>query len=364
MSEVTKIKEANLYYKDGRSDKIYNITLVKFDEDKYEVIFEYGRRGNSLTRGNKGNDLSLDKAFNVFSKLYSSKIAKGYKEADFSGEDSDFSTTPEPKDIELPSVQLLNEITLEQANKLIDDDEWMMEVKYDGHRRTINKFKTEISGTALGGNRKGTVVGLSQKVIKCMEKLDINVISFDGEDMGDYILLFDVIIENLGCEDRFKILQDLFKNNTCMNKTFQLTKKASTSLAKRLLFDSVKEANGEGLVFKKKDSLYIPGRPNSGGNQLKYKFTETCSCIVIGHHESKSSISLGLHDDISGTMELINVGNATLYANLSKPKIGAIVEVKYLYAYKGGSIYQPVLLTLRDDLETNDCILSQLKFKP
>jgi bifunctional non-homologous end joining protein LigD len=38
-------------------------------------------------------------------------------------------------------------------------------------------------------------------------------------------------------------------------------------------------------------------------------------------------------------------------------------KVRYLYAYPGGSLFQPVYLGVRDDLSISACALSQLKFK-
>lgn len=40
------------------------------------------------------------------------------------------------------------------------------------------------------------------------------------------------------------------------------------------------------------------------------------------------------------------------------------VEIRYLYAYKGGSLYQPAFLGERDDIPAEECVLSQLKYKP
>ena len=46
------------------------------------------------------------------------------------------------------------------------------------------------------------------------------------------------------------------------------------------MFDKLKEENREGIVFKKKSAPYTHGRPNSGGNMLKYKFYKTATFIV------------------------------------------------------------------------------------
>ncbi|WP_167365759.1 hypothetical protein [Pseudomonas saponiphila] len=39
---------------------------------------------------------------------------------------------------------------------------------------------------------------------------------------------------------------------------------------------------------------------------------------------------------------LVSVGNCTVPANKSTPAIGSLVEIRYLYAHKGGSLFQPV----------------------
>jgi len=42
----------------------------------------------------------------------------------------------------------------------------------------------------------------------------------------------------------------------------------------------------------------------------------------------------------------------------------AIIECRYLYAFKGGSIFQPIYLGQRDDIPSQECTLGQLKYKP
>ena len=39
------------------------------------------------------------------------------------------------------------------------------------------------------------------------------------------------------------------------------------------------------------------------------------------------------------------------------------MEVRYLYCFKGGKVYQPVYLGPRDDVDTNECKMSQIKYK-
>jgi bifunctional non-homologous end joining protein LigD len=122
----------------------------------------------------------------------------------------------------------------------------------------------------------------------------------------------------------------------------------------------VKGVNGEGIVFKRVDSRVSSGRPNSGGDWLKFKFTESASCCVLEINSGKRSVKIGLLT----SDQIIPVGNVTIPPNHLVPAAGDIAEVGYLYAYKGGSLYQPVYLGKRLDLNMSACTLNQLKYKP
>lgn len=49
--------------------------------------------------------------------------------------------------------------------------------------------------------------------------------------------------------------------------------------------------------------------------------------------------------------------------NKAIPPVGALMEVRYLYPCKDGSLYQPAYFGERDDLDETDCNLEQLKRK-
>jgi bifunctional non-homologous end joining protein LigD len=57
-----------------------------------------------------------------------------------------------------------------------------------------------------------------------------------------------------------------------------------------------------------------------------------------------------------------DVGNVTIPLNIEIPAVGELIEVRYLYAYPGGSLFQPVYLDVRTDLDDADDV-STLKFK-
>lgn len=131
--------------------------------------------------------------------------------------------------------------------------------------------------------------------------------------------------------------------------------KEKASLYKKLMADK-----REGIVFKLLSAPYSPNRPNSGGTQLKKKFIETASVIVLDINDDKRSIKMGVYgNELMPTF----VGNCTIPPNKKIPLKGDVVEIEYLYAYHGGSLFQPVYITKRDDIDELECGIDQLKYR-
>lgn len=73
------IKQIKLFYKEGNSDKVYEIDLCCIDATNYVVNFRYGKRGSVLKDGTKTPEyVSAEKAQIIFDKLENEKKAKGY----------------------------------------------------------------------------------------------------------------------------------------------------------------------------------------------------------------------------------------------------------------------------------------------
>src|ERR1039458_1076721 len=81
---------------------------------------------------------------------------------------------------------------------------------------------------------------------------------------------------------------------------------------------------------------------------------------VVARINARRSVEIGLFQGRS----LVSCGNVAIPANHQIPRVGAIVEVRYLHAFKeSGVLYQPVYLGPRDDVDPGECLVSQLKFK-
>lgn len=72
------VKEAKLYYSQGKSDKVYIVRVIK-EGDIYKVIAQYGRRGLSFRDAPKGVFKTLDDALEIFNKVVDEKEKKGYR---------------------------------------------------------------------------------------------------------------------------------------------------------------------------------------------------------------------------------------------------------------------------------------------
>lgn len=346
--------EISLFFKSGSSDKVYKASIVK-SGDGHVVNFAYGRRGSTLQTGTKTKEpVAYDKAVKIYNDLVQSKIAKGYKEGTEGQAASESTFTHHDSRSTGILPQLLSVVDEDVVNKLLSDKEWWAQPKFDGKRIMVRKIASVVEAI----NRKGQTVGFPS-TIASLESVDADFV-IDGELVGEQYYMFDILehgdsdLRNCSYSDRLHTLKTMFQGFKSQSVT--ITKTARTTADKIDLFDELTKQEKEGIVLKQADAPYSVGR---GSTQVKCKFYSTCSCIATEGREGKRSIGLQL----ISKGEHIDVGNVTVPANQSIPKAGKIVEIKYLYAHRGGSLYQPILLGVRDDVDISECVLSQLKYK-
>jgi bifunctional non-homologous end joining protein LigD len=363
---MNAIAKTSLYYSEGSSDKEYHAEIIEVAGGNV-VNFRYGRRGASLTTGTKtSSPVDLAQAKKIYNKLVKEQTAKGYT-PDVSGAAYQGTERAGLKSDFTP--QLLNPITEDEAMRLIEDDRWVAQEKMDGERRAAHAD----GGGVFGINRKGLVVPLPQAIADELQLIadSKGAIRVDGEIIGDILYVFDLHIHQgvrLHPEPWLKRMR-LAISALVDCQHVKALPAALTQRGKLSLWHKIKTAHGEGVVFKLVDSPVTAGRPNSGGDWLKFKFTESASCCVLEVNSGKRSVRIGLLDaskrpDAIKGQPMTPVGNVTIPPNHDVPAAGEIVEVEYLYAYKGGSIYQPVYRGKRTDLDISACTTEQLKYKP
>ena len=371
---MSALLQCSLFCTEGHSDKVYAAEVIEVPGGNV-VNFRYGRRGSTLTTGTKtAVPVDFEQAKKILLKLQKEKLAKGYC---FSPDES--SSYQDNNDLAARKTdfvpQLLNAITEEQAQCLIEDDEWCLSEKKDGERRAAHAEASIV----IGMNRKGLAVPLPMSVADELQLIAANTgaVRVDGESIGDFLYVFDLHIYNskaigqsLGFLARIELAKQMFAHT----KYVRVIPVAVTTADKRALWDKVKAEHGEGLVFKRINCLVTENRPSSGGDWLKFKFYASATCIVTAINVGKRSVAIGLLGKSSGHVvapgwiehgsEIIPIGNVTIPINAAIPVPGSLVEVAYLYAFVSGSLYQPIFLGERTDIDFSACTQAQLKYKP
>jgi len=255
-------------------------------------------------------------------------------------------------------AQLLNPLdSVKAAERYLRNDWWCAQQKHDGRRMLVRKT----GGVLTAANRRGQACGCPLPVHQTLSAI-IGDFVLDGECVGDMYFVFDLL--EVGGND--------LRARTYMDRGYQLCQllkdadraavvvvdTAFGTEEKREMLERLRDNGREGIVFKDCCARWSAGHPASGGPALKLKFWETCSCVVTGVNGSRRSISLSLGNQA--------IGNVTIPANHDMPRSGQVVEIRYLYVTGlGGSLYQPVYLGVRDDIEPSECTAEQqhLKYK-
>ncbi len=352
---MEELKTTSLYYRQGSSDKEYHARL-EAQHDGYVVNIAYGRRGSTLSTGTKtGSPVDYDAALAVFDKLVQEKKSKGYTEG---ANGTPYQHTKNGDRVSGLLPQLLNAIDEAEAARLVSDPRWAMQEKMDGKRLLLRKE----NGVVTGINKLGLTVGVPETVVRTATRDLTGDFVMDGESIGDYLHAFDLLfldgedLRSQPYERRYVALLNLLagglpKHIKVVSYWIDPRDKASWLL-------TLQREKAEGVVFKLKTSPYTAGRPNSGGPQLKCKFVATLSAVVAKVNAQRSvGLSLLNHEGWQP------IGNVTIPANHKAPAVGAVVETRYLYAYRDGSLYQPVYLGERSDVRREECVVSQMKFK-
>ena len=356
MAMPTTHENISLYYREGASDKVYH-AAIEPSGPGYIVTFAFGRRGSTLQTGTKTSaPVAFDEAKKIYDKLVREKTVKGYT----AGQDGTPYQHTDKADRATGIVpQLLNPIDESELEKYLADDRWWMQEKFDGRRILIRKQAEKI--TAI--NRNGLTTDLPLSIIEAIQTLGASDCLLDGEAVGDMYYAFDLLhsdVTDMKASPyavRHAMLMNLVDG--VISDGLRYAEAASGTKQKRAMLEKLKRAKKEGVVFKDSEAPYVPGRPARGGSQVKLKFYATASCIVAGGKPGKRSVAIELWDG----QRRIGVGNVTIPPNHSIPAAGRIAEIRYLYAYPGGSLYQPVYLGQREDVPLDACTLGQLKLK-
>ena len=365
------VAQVTLHNNTGNSDKIYECVVIR-SGDLYLVNTQNGRRGGSMTpRTKTKKPVSLEAAMSIYDKLLREKLADNY----YVLEGDNVVAAPAASNDSTGAFhqpQLLNDIDRDAALALIEDDDWVMEEKMDGKRIAVAISASDVRIS----NKSARACSIPAPIVTAIQSLasleylgPVLYVEADGELIGNKYHVFDIFsidgadLRHLPYETRAAHYAKLIgRNKALAGGVFDAIEAVETfygTAAKRSAFERIEGRNGEGVVFKRRDMIYAPGRPNSGGPALKFKFRASSTAICLGDTGGgKRSIRLGM---LSSDGVVVYVGNVTVPPNQPIPKSDDLVEVLYLYRYEDGCLFQPVLKGVRDDQTRQDCTLAQVK---
>ena len=370
------VKNVQLFFQEGSSDKVYHATLVQEDDGTFSVDVEWGRRGSGLNRGRKAQRVARAVADKTFDKLVREKTNKGYevtaddvKPADVAPPEGCGSGSKggSARRAKLgPAAQLMNAIDDDEAEAFLKDDAWVGQQKLDGNRVLLHVTHERQFGT----NRNGQETSVPKDVLDGAGSLPVGTI-LDGELIAAEYWVFDVLrvgdedVTSRGYVERWQLLSDDLEPG--FSGPLQLTALAVTTQEKRALHQRLTAACAEGIVFKQRDAPYKSGRPSSGGTQRKCKFTKSADVVivenagnayrmVVAHQGLGKAAWFDVGKVFSGTT---NESRAAIDKALAAGE-RVVAEVRYLYATADFQLFQPVLVRLRDDKEPAQCGKDQL----
>lgn len=337
------------------TDKEYHAE-IKPNGDAFDVQYRYGRRGSTLKVANK-NTAPLDKAAAeaLLLKIVKEKLSGGYTSSE---DGAAYQDTARAGLVSGVLPQLLNPIDSGNLNAYNTNSDFVMQQKRDGERRLL----IIQDGTVQGVNRKGLFVATPQVIVDAITSrfTPKGLTILDGEIIGTVFYGFDILeLDGISLTAKPYIQRLEALNDVLAVLGWDAPETARSYAEKQAFFTQMQAINAEGVVYKNAYAPYNVGRPNSGGNALKFKFVESATVQVGQTNPGKRSVEIFASDE-SG---LVSVGNVTIPPNAAIPQPGALIEVQYLYWYPGGSLFQPIYLSERNDLSIADD-LSSLKQKP
>lgn len=261
--------------------------------------------------------------------------------------------------------QLAKNLEVTDLAAFINDDSWVMEQKLDGHRLFIT---SDDNGKPVITNRSG--MPYSKKIPPAILQFQFPSGRYilDGELLHEsgarsVFWLFDIIVgtDDGGWTTHWTTEQRRVALEAFVGATpgpFRIVPRAKTRDEKIALAHRALQEGYEGLIIKRLGKPYrSAGRTEEW---LKLKFVATVDVVVTDvRGDGKDSVGYAVWE----AGELKPIGRASL---IGKEKngviaVGDVIEVRYLYVGADGRLYQPTIVTKRDDKLPHECTGDQLR---
>lgn len=366
------VKSVALFFQEGNSDKVYEAAIVEVGPGVYTVEVGWGRRGAVLNKGTKAVKVTLGKAEAAFDKVVKEKQGKGYEA--ITGTSQPAAVPPPPgqgsgskvassgRKRLAQAAQLLVACEEKELERLLADATILAQPKLDGVRVLIH-----VGEEVVATNRSGQVTAFAGKELLAALAEAPRGTVIDGELVGAEYFAFDLLqhgtedLRKKGYLDRYQELDALLDQLT---GPLRLVPTAASEAEKRALLARLEKERGEGIVFKKRDAPYSPGRPSSGGAQLKWKFLKRAEVVITANAGNAYAMAVFDADGNERAIGKVFAGTTNQTRAELDRRLGEgerpVAEVEYLYATADDQLFQPVFLRVREDKEPEECGLDQL----
>ena len=141
---------------------------------------------------------------------------------------------------------------------------------------------------------------------------------------------------------------------------------ARTSRTKRLLYNSIIESGGEGIILKRLDAFYIPAaRPAS--NWYKAKRSTTFDCVAMGFTKGAGKFNNRIGAIKFGQIvdgRLVEIGQASGMTDAVRTDmsihphkyIGKVITIKGMERLRSGAIRHPQYLGINNSKHAKECV--------
>ena len=346
------------------------MALEDHDGGVFKVTALCGKIGGSLTHWVKaeGDEAACNKEYD---KILRGQLKKNYVPVGEANDGQDASTAGVVASTVVKQViarippMLCGAIDRAQLEVYLMDDDKVLEEKYNGTRKFSIKCDSELSISNKQGQPTGK--GMLPKTREQFLKIPFDfTVDCEDEPVGGGIVLLDIVtlrnkpLERKMRQERRALLVAFYNEAGFDPKIVRLAEEAVGTVAKRAFLARIEAEGGEGVIVKSQKSQYLGGE-SGRAVMFKHKFVATVSCIVdavmIG---GKRNIGIALLDGL----RRIQVGKCSVPVNKEVPKVGAIVECRYIYAENGSNkLNQPFYLGEREDVSLRECVIGQLKYK-
>jgi bifunctional non-homologous end joining protein LigD len=184
-----------------------------------------------------------------------------------------------------------------------DDEEWLFEIKWDGYRGIAETGKKELrfySRNGIDFTERFPVIATALKKIKHQAILDGEIVLLNEKNLPDFqklqhyetnldhpiiFYVFDLLelegknMEDLALTDRKKIVKKLLARNKVIRYCDHIEKEGIS------FFEKAKEQGLEGILAKKKDSIYKRGYRSK--EWLKIRNSNSTEVIIAGYTAPK-----------------------------------------------------------------------------